>query len=355
MMDRSMKKSPVGCCEEQQLKIWKEKWRGQHVVVLENKRMRVTILPALGGKLASVILKREKYPDFELAAQPERFAYRIPERDTKFAACDASGIDDAFPTIDPGILPGEAGRFSYTDHGEIWRSSFSSDICGDSLVLEYKSEENSFFYRKRVLLLEQGIRLQWRILNTGDVPFPFLWTMHGLVRYEEDMELLYPEEIRSFLNVLDGPELGEAGAEHPTGKERMSGTENNTWAKDPTGVRVPDAEAWDFHRVPSADSVTQLKYYAAGKVKSGWCGYFYPGSEVRCTLRYDAEKLPWLGMWITAGGFRGDYNCAWEPSTGFYDGVEQALHTDTLRVLRPGEEFEFWAEYDLETCHEHCH
>lgn len=324
MEDRKNRKSAGSLSTVRLPRIREESWHGQQAVALENEHIRVIALPGLGGKIASIILRRSGFPDFELAAQPGRIPYRIPKRDTGFAECDASGIDDAFPTIDPGSLPGDGRMFHYTDHGEIWRSPFAYKINKDSLAMEYESMENPFFYRKTLTLLEQGVRIRWHIANTGDVPFPFLWTMHGLVRYEPDMELLYPEEIRLFLNVLDCPELKSAGTEHVPG----------------TG--------WDFHRVPAADSGTQMKYYAAQKVYAGWCGYRYPGSQVRCILRYDAEKLPWLGMWITAGGFRGDYNCAWEPSTGFYDGVERARETDTLRVLDAGETFEFEAEYRLE-------
>lgn len=298
-------------------------WRGQQAVILENTNMTVAVLPKLGGKIASILFKRDNGPDFELAAQPERISYRMPEHDTGFAMCDASGIDDAFPTIDPGSLPDGGHRFRYTDHGEIWRSSFSSRIDSEALIMEYTSQENPFFYQKTVTLLEQGIRINWHISNTGDVPFPFLWTMHGLVKYEPDMELLYPEEIGRFLNVLDSPELKSAGTEH-----------------------IPGVD-WDFGRVPDMNSGSQLKYYAAEKVTSGWCGYRYPRQQMRCILRYDSETLPWLGMWITAGGFRGDHNCAWEPSTGFYDSVDRARRTGTLRVLEPKSSIGFWAEYQL--------
>lgn len=305
-------------------RIRQEQWQGQKAVILENPHMTVTVLPDLGGKIASVLLKRPGTPDFELAAQPERIPYRTPEPDTGFAQCDASGIDDAFPTIDPGILPDGGCRFHYTDHGEIWRSPFSWETDGEQLRMKYESRENPFVYQKTVTLAGQEVGIHWQITNTGDGPFPFLWTMHGLVRYEPDMELLYPDEIGRFLNVLDSPELEAAGTEHIPG------------------------EGWDFHRVPAEDSGTQLKYYASEKVNAGWCGYRYPSQQVRCILSYDAKQLPWLGMWITAGGFRGDHNCAWEPSTGFYDGVERARETGTLRTLDPGDSICFEARYHLE-------
>ena len=58
-------------------------------------------------------------------------------------------------------------------------------------------------------------------------------------------------------------------------------------------------------------------------------------------LHYDVKKLPYLGVWITAGGFEGDYNCALEPSNGFYDGIGRAEKNCRLPVLKAGEAMDF--------------
>ena len=58
-------------------------------------------------------------------------------------------------------------------------------------------------------------------------------------------------------------------------------------------------------------------------------------------LSYDAGVLPYLGVWITAGGFQGDYNWAIEPTSGFYDSVSTAEKNKKLKVLGPGEVMEF--------------
>lgn len=67
-----------------------------------------------------------------------------------------------------------------------------------------------------------------------------------------------------------------------------------------------------------------VKYYVAGRVKRDGCGYDYPETGTSVRLFYDTQKLPYLGCWITAGGYRGEKNCALEPSTGYYDSVETA-------------------------------
>ena len=58
-------------------------------------------------------------------------------------------------------------------------------------------------------------------------------------------------------------------------------------------------------------------------------------------MRYDPEKLPYLGLWCTMGGYRGDCNAALEPTTGYYDSIPRALETGRVRMLAPGERFEF--------------
>ena len=84
-----------------------------------------------------------------------------------------------------------------------------------------------------------------------------------------------------------------------------------------------------------------VKYYVDQKVKTGFCGYRYPSQGLRCTFRYDPEKLPYLGLWITAGGFRGDYNCALEPANGYYDSIPKAAESGSLCFLKKEEPFHF--------------
>lgn len=134
----------------------------------------------------------------------------------------------------------------------------------------------------------------------------------------------YSSDVQSFENVLDSPELGPAGEHFFLGDSR-----------------------YDFTRVPPKSSRTMVKYYVDQKVKTGFCGYRYPSQGLRCTFRYDPEKLPYLGLWITAGGFRGDYNCALEPANGYYDSIPKAAESGSLCFLKKEEPFHFSLELAL--------
>lgn len=155
-------------------------------------------------------------------------------------------------------------------------------------------------------------------LNIGEKDFPCLWTMHGLVRYEENMRFLYPQRVESFISAYETKELGMFGKRHSIASSN-----------------------YDFTKVPKQNSLSCQKYYVDGKVQQGYCGYEYPSSHMRCELIYDKEKLPYFGVWVTAGGFRGDYNCALEPSNGYFDSVETAQKNGACPILHPKEKMEF--------------
>ena len=284
-------------------------------MVLENNNLKIVLLPELGGKIIS-FLKKDK--EFELAAQPSQ---RIQ---TNLSDCMdfseyAYGMDDTFPNIDKEIMQINGKTYEYPDHGEIWKQSFHVQKQEDHKVdMLWKSSRFSYTYKKTLTLEKDTLRIQYHIYNYGNNAIPCIWTWHGLVRYEEDMKLLLPEEITHYRNVLGGSCMGDEGAIY----ER-----HNT--------------IYDFGRVPDARTNSMVKYYAEEPVKSGLCKILYPIQNVVFTLRYDAQHLPYLGVWITAGGFQGDYNCALEPSSGFYDSISKAGKNGKLSILSPGQTMEF--------------
>ena len=296
-------------------------WKNLTGILLENEQLRVIILPQLGGKIASLYYKTR---EFELAAQPGKETYSLPQLDDDFSLYDASGLDDAFPNIDAAVLEENGITWKYPDHGEIWSSRFDWKADGEQVLMKLQSERFPYTYEKTIHLDGQRVILQYRICNTGEIPFPCIWAFHGLVRYEEDMQFVYPPQTTSFENVLESPELGAVGEHFPI---------ENT--------------VYDFCRVPDKTTNTMVKYYVDQKVQRGFCAYNYPGQGVQCTIEYDSEKLPYLGVWITAGGYRGDYNCAIEPTNGYYDSVLTAKKQGKLYYLKRDEPLEFAIKIEM--------
>lgn len=285
-------------------------WKGQTAYAQTGGALYVVVLPGLGGKIASLYHRQAQ---FEAVSQPSR-AYRPASYGADFSEYDASGLDDGFPTLHACF--DDTTGLLYPDHGEIWSAAMEADIEGERLVLRYESSRHPFRYKKGMRLHKDALVLDYCIENTAAAPYPCLWAFHGLFRYAEEMEILYPPGAGPFLNVLDSPALGPAG-------------------------RLCTMDDHDFAHVPPRRPPSMMKYYLNGPVSRGRCGFRYPREGMACLLEYDPQILPYLGVWITAGGFRGEYNCALEPCNGFYDDILTARKQHALYRLVPGRPLSF--------------
>ena len=94
-------------------------------------------------------------------------------------------------------------------------------------------------------------------------------------------------------------------------------------------------------RVEKVEANNCEKFYFLDKVnKDETCGLEYSTGE-KITYSYDAEKIPYLGVWKTQGGYRGHYNVALEPCTGIYDDLYVASEIRKVAVVEKNKEF-FW-------------
>lgn len=290
-------------------------WKNLEGIQLENEFLSVVVLPSLGGKIASLYDKNKRV---ELAAQNKSDFYRLPEWGADFSLYDASGLDDAFPNIVETVIERNRKEYIYPDHGEIWSSSFRWQREDEGVRLVYQSPKLGYVYEKKISLSAHETVLDYHIQNQWDQPLPCIWTFHGLMRYEEDMKFLYSDDAERFENVFDSEELGAVGQRYDRYNKR-----------------------YDFERVPPRKTNAMVKFYVDGKLKKGFCGYRYPTLGVECRYHYDAAKFPYLGVWITAGGYRGDYNCAMEPANGYYDNIRIAEKNNTLYYLKKEKPLKF--------------
>jgi hypothetical protein len=254
-------------------------------MILDNGRLRMAIEPALGCRVSSL---------FHLPTGMELLFPRVRPRPAE--AYDPCGWDDCFPTV--GAEPG------WPDHGETWRLPFTV-LEGESAAatLEARCALFPFRYRKRYRLEGDSVIVSTEIRNGGDRPQAGIWTLHALVRVEEDMVLRFP-----------------AGRD----------TRRPVHGADFAGRDLP----------PEGSTA---KFWLPGPVPEGSCGIDYPSLGMAYRLSWNPRDLPYLGFWITRGGLKGDRNCAWEPSDGYHDQPSTARRNGALPVYAAGEEkrFEF--------------
>lgn len=291
---------------------------GEPAWELSSELLTCIVFPSHGGKVLSL---KSRKTGFELLFQNPGEGFKKAETGSLFGKFEACGFDDAFPSIDPGRVTAGGREIAYPDHGEIWSAGFGCREDGNGLCLNYQSNLLPYRYEKRLWLREDMLHCSYRIENRGEYAFPCIWACHCLAVYMPDMRLVYPAGTKEIEVVLDSERLGPAGTVHP--------------------FTFPPDGALDFTRVPGAETEGMEKYYVRGKVREGKCGFIYPSAGMAADLVFDAKILPYLGFWITTGGYRGDKNCAFEPADGYYDSIGTAGMNQCLRVLRPGEVMAF--------------
>jgi galactose mutarotase-like enzyme len=289
------------------------KWENLKAFSIENEKIRIVGTQELGGKILSCIWKPS---NFEFVSKTGASRYNQPTTGSRFSDFDASGFDDAFPNIDEEIFLYNSRFIKCFDHGEVWSSKFniiSKNLFSISLATNLFCGVR---YQKTITLIEDSIHLDYEIQNISELPVPCVWTFHGLFVYEKDMKIFYPPKVDEFINVTDNSKL------------KLKGDIYNI-----------KNDYYNFNIVPQ-DNVA-LKYYVNGRCSNGYCGFTYPSHNLSVAISYNSQLLPYLGVWINVGKFKGDYNCALEPSTGFYDSLSCAAHNNTLVILKPKQILKF--------------
>jgi len=296
-------------------------FKGLDALKIENDNLSIIIIPELGGKIASVIKKNK---NFEFYFQHKENIFLKPKLNSNFAEFDASGFDDCFPSVDSCSVELNGKSVQYPDHGEIWSKVMTSEITGNVLKLSCISEILSYTYEKCITLEGDTLLLDYKIHNNGSESFPCIWTMHGLLNCEEDMEIFLPPGTESVVNVQLSENFGNPGEVYSYPLAAMK-----------------DGKMYQLKKIKPKESNKTEKFYVNGDITSGECGVYYPSKDLNCKIYFNPEQLPFLGIWITEGGFRGDYNLALEPSNGFYDRIDIAENNGKLDYLNSGDCVEF--------------
>ncbi len=297
-----------------------QEWNGLQVISMQNEQMSLKIVPEVGGKIASIYHKEKAFEALFQAPQEYSLAYS----GAPFDVYDSSGYDDAFPNVIKEVIKKESGEEVYHDHGDIWSAIFREEVTSEGVKLTYVNTERKYTYIKKISLEDNTVKVAYDITNDGEKPLSYLWLLHMLSRIEEGMYLEVKEDgLTSIENVSDSGVLGEVGdiTPYPYVKVENELRHFNTLFETPT-------ECCE-------------KYYFKQPFKEGYAKLVYPKSNASVTLGWDAKQLPYVGVWITQGGYRGDYNCAIEPTTSYHDSMSKALETQTHCVLEKGESTQF--------------
>lgn len=271
-----------------------------------------TYLSQYGGKLVSLI---DREHGIEWLAQDPNESYIPQTINGNYVESEVSGADEMFPTIDPCVCDGVA----YPCHGEVCRVKQSETTDGESLTIGYRSEKLGFSYEKRISEGKNGeIVCEYHIKNQNQKEFPCLWALHFMFSATEGGSVFAntAEDADAELMFDDRKKYGARGTTRKLEKKMMQ-----------SGSYVRGGDAY--------------KFYITQPLAAGICGYYRDAYHGGVRLRYDAKKLPYLGVWINDGGFKEMYSAAVEPCNIPYDAVTEAMRRGYRFCLAPGETLTF--------------
>lgn len=296
---------------------------------LSDDSVRVTVLPAWGGKVAELFDRRRQQ---EWLFENPKLPYRLPSYGASYVReSDVGGFDECFPTVGGCYYPTEpwAGT-PLPDHGEVWSIPWTPQFDGDALHLTTHGIRLPYRLEKTIRLLGDGqIRFDYRASNLSPFPLPFVWSSHPLFALRPGMQVSLPVDT---MRVFSAPAFP---AEH--------------------GDRIhwPQFNGVDLSPVPEPSAGIAVKLFSP-PLSEGWAELSDPSDDARFRFDFDPSVVTHLGVWINYGGWTGVpdadpyFNLAVEPCIGAPDTLDTAVnHWQSYGVLPSNQSIDWWLNLTL--------
>lgn len=278
------------------------------VHTIGNSAVSCSLAPELGGRVVSLrdrVTGREWLDGWSPAA--ERRLWK-PADPSDYASGPGAGLDECLPTV----LPCEVEGRRLGDHGELWNRPTVVRLGADgtSAVTHWNLQSLPLGFTRIVSVTGNRVHFDYRIENLAAAPTPFQWAWHPLFTLE------------------------------PGDLLRIAGDPDTCFA--PGGARLPwphTAPGCDLARADLAGAVSHCAKVFVGPLAR-------PGATIRTrtgaglALEWPAEWLPYAGIWITRGGWKGLHHWAIEPTNAPADRLSDVVDDPNLRTLawlEPGE------------------
>ena len=300
-------------------------YKGLEGLQLENNFLSLIFLPGYACKMASLI---KKDTGREFLFQSKQDTLTPPPYGAAFSQYDSSGFDEVLPSIDAAPYPhGPYQGTPVPDHGEVWALPWRYTLHPgqDGLTAWVKSHKLPYQFLRDLTLRGPEIHMHYTLENFSDDPFSFIWTPHCLLTCSEQTRLVLPDNLTEIITVEHSTKtLGPWGTRHPY----------------PCTHSIDGKPVDMSHTQPVTDNSCE-KFYFTQKNTQGWCAITHQDNGDTLTYRYDADKVPYLAVWKTQGGYRGDYNLALEPCTGEWDDIYVAHKIRRAAVCAPHGKYEW--------------
>jgi galactose mutarotase-like enzyme len=291
--------------------------QGFTVARLANAQVEVAVIPALGAKLFSLRSLATGREWLWRPPGPTRlFANQLGDA---FTDGTLIGADECLPTIGACNVAGRA----LPDHGEAWSAAWTLDeaACArGEIVTSLRLPRSPFTITRTVRLDDSSVLLDYELRNHASTRQPFLWALHPLLTLVEGDRLYLPDEVRQVrVEVARDPDAAR-------------GTRWE-WPRPAPGV--------DLQALTLASDEAFAKFFA-GPLPTGAARIENVNTGDRLEFRWSAAEHPFVGVWLTRGGWRGAHHPALEPTNAACDALTDALREPTPALFVAAGETRRW-------------
>jgi len=296
-------------------------------LVLKTDTLTLDVLPALGGKVASMRKNR-----IELLQQPLA-PYAPRTLATAFEESDASGFDECLPSVSACEIDSPSGTIAIPDHGEFWRlpcevesqTQHEVRLRSTGTVLPLRFERRLRLEPDSAHAGTDTLHIDYKIENLGQADVYYAWSAHPLFAIDPGDRILLPASvIEMTVESSARDRLGANGKIHP-------------WPL----VELASGELAELDLIENVSDNTADKIYAAAP-SEGWCAIERRRASLRVQVEFDPSLSPFLGLWLCYGGWpeghpKKQYCVALEPCTAPVDSLATAMTGGWARTLVPGQ------------------
>ena len=285
-------------------------YRGLEAVTLTNDRLRVVLLPALGGRVWEITHlasgRQLLWHNPRLAPAPVNFGAGY---DDNFLG----GWDELFPNDVAEELAGEP----YPDHGEVWSVPWSWEVMPgpDAAVRLAVTTRISNCTVVRTVRLAPGsdaVDVELSLTNGSGAQLPMLHKQHLAVGLLPGSRIDLPRGTA---------ELGDFG-------RPRAGVPGQVFD-------WPDCDGVDYAAAPAEDGAVSELLFVSG-LDDGWCACTGPdGTGIG--LVFDRATYPSVWTFASWGGWRNHRVAVLEPCTGTGLSVAEGFAAGRHRSLAVGE------------------
>ncbi|MDL2288576.1 DUF5107 domain-containing protein [Oscillospiraceae bacterium OttesenSCG-928-F05] len=294
------------------MELLKTYYKDKPALAFETELCRVMLLPALGGKVCSLVHKPSGY---EWLAQREGEKYRVIPYGGPYIEGEVSGFDDMFPTIDACHYEADPWRGAYLpDHGEVWALPWDCEAEDDALRLAVQGIRLPYRLEKRLSFTgPETLHIAYKAENPTPFDMDFLWAGHMIFNGEKGSRVTVPEGADVATCVYS--KWGDIGGygdkfEYPRGTSE-------------------DGCAYDLSAFGAREDNNLRKLYFTDPLREGFCEFSVPSRHIALRVSFSTETLPYMALLYNEGGSHDvwgvdDYNFYIEPCTAPFDRPDAA-------------------------------